>query len=158
MNESNEMTAVEAQAQVVTTPPVAVVGKPRISSKQIILAVDDVSMHLIRVREILGEKFDVRIAKSGEAALRILQKTLPDLMLIDIEMPMMDGFQLAEKVRSFDGTKDIKIAFLTSNSQSEFVVKGMELGISDYVLKPFNAEKLRTRVYAMLDLPIPITE
>ncbi|GHU52036.1 hypothetical protein AGMMS49975_07050 [Clostridia bacterium] len=119
-------------------------------NRKVIVVVDDVTVHLMRVRSILQDEYDVRTAKSGSMALNIISKVIPALMLIDIEMPVMSGFELAEKIKGNAKTKNVPIAFLTSHATKDFVQQGVRLGILNYVIKPFDNDDLKNKVHSML--------
>lgn len=96
---------------------------------------------------LLQEDYDLRIANRGEKAIRICQGTgRIDLILLDVMMPGMDGFEVCRALQSDPATCEIPILFLTAKSELESVLKGFELGGSDYLTKPFSAQELRARV------------
>lgn len=115
-----------------------------------ILIVDDVKANLISLRAILeeiDENFLIIEANSGEEALEQVLNYQVDLVILDIQMPIMDGFEVAQFLKSNNLTKDIPILFLTAAFKSEeFVQKGFELGAVDYLTKPINKHKLINRI------------
>ncbi|MDR2535318.1 MAG: response regulator [Treponema sp.] len=119
--------------------------------KKIILAVDDMSGNLRTIKVILEKQFDVRLAKSGEIALSVLEGEKVDLILLDIEMPGMSGFEFLEKVKNNPGTQDIPVVFITSHAENELVRTASKFGIKDYIVKPILPETLTKRVYAALN-------
>lgn len=119
--------------------------------KKIILMIDDDSMMLQRAYEILQPEFDVRQAKSAKQGLQFVTRTLPDLILLDISMPEMDGYQTMEEIRKIHNCKDIPIVFLTSLDDTDSEVKGLSLGAVDYIRKPFVPEILISRVKRRLE-------
>lgn len=119
----------------------------------LILIVDDVETNLQLLGNILQEQnFDVSFASNGYDALSILETELPDLILLDVMMPEMDGFEVCERVNSNPRTKDIPIIFLTAKAETEEILKGFDLGAVDYVTKPFNSAELLARVKTHLTL------
>ena len=116
-----------------------------------ILAVDDTEMNLDILEGIL-KKYDVIPALSGEDALEILQEEQVDLILLDIVMPGMDGFEVCRRIKADKRTHDIPVMFITVKSSEEDIKKCFELGIVDYIPKPFNAVELLARVETHLKL------
>jgi signal transduction histidine kinase len=118
-----------------------------------ILIVDDVPENLQVLGSMLQRKgYDVNVASSGMDALALIAKQKPDLILLDVAMPQMDGFQVCEKLKSEDDTRDIPIMFLTAHSDKERIVRGFQVGGVDYITKPFHAAELLARVRTHLEL------
>jgi len=92
------------------------------------------------------------LAQNGLIALDFAKKRLPDLILLDIMMPEMDGFETCEKLKQEQTTKDIPIIFLTAKTEKNDIIKGLEAGAVDYVTKPFNSKELMSRVNTHLEL------
>ncbi len=112
-----------------------------------VLTVDDVPKNLQILGSILRkENYDVSFASSGRSALSIIDAEKPDIILLDIMMPDMDGYEVCEKLKENPRTTNIPIIFLTAKTQTEDIIKGFELGAVDYVTKPFNASELLARV------------
>jgi len=117
-----------------------------------ILIVDDTPENIDILVELL-EDFDKQIAINGEDALETAwEGNPPDLILLDIMMPEMDGYEVCEKLRTNDKTKDIPVIFLTAKTEKDDVVKGFEAGGQDYITKPFDARELMERVKTQLEL------
>lgn len=115
--------------------------------KQKILIVDDEPLNISVVAEILEDKYHLLVATNGEKVLQIaLSEVKPDLILLDIVMPVMSGFEVAEKLKSNPDTSHIPIIFLTAKYDNESIVKGLELGAVDYLSKPFQKEELLVRI------------
>ncbi|MDR0563285.1 MAG: response regulator [Spirochaetaceae bacterium] len=119
--------------------------------KKIILAVDDMASNLRTIKVVLEKQFDVRLAKSGETALSVLKNEPVALILLDIEMPGMSGFEFLEKLKNNPDAKDIPVIFVTSHGDSDVVREASKRGIKDYILKPITPEKLEKRVHAALN-------
>ena len=103
-----------------------------------ILVVDDDAANLRMASHILtAEGMRVSCLKSGEDALRFLQENRPDLILLDIHMPEMDGFETIAAVRSNEKTADIPVIFLTADDDSETETQGLKAGAMDFIKKPF---------------------
>ncbi|MBI4661735.1 MAG: hybrid sensor histidine kinase/response regulator [Verrucomicrobia bacterium] len=119
----------------------------------VILVVDDVPNNIQVVGSILrGSGYQVVPATSGEQALRFSKNPAPDLVLLDLMMPEMDGFEVCRRLKSDPETSAIPIIFLTAAVETERVVKGLEMGAVDYVTKPFNPPELLARVRTHLEL------
>ncbi|MCP4352657.1 MAG: response regulator [Desulfobacterales bacterium] len=117
-----------------------------------ILMVDDNLINLQVLGNLLEGKYKTVIAKTGFKALEIAGKIQPDLILLDIMMPKMDGFEVCTKLKQSPKTREIPIIFLTARTEIDDVVKGFELGAVDYVTKPFEKEELLVRVRTHLKL------
>lgn len=96
---------------------------------------------------LLKEGFDVLEASNGEEALEIFENEYIDLGVIDVMMPVMDGFELVEEMKSF---KDVPVIMLTAKAESKDKLRGFSVGVDDYVVKPFDPSELMARVKAIL--------
>lgn len=114
------------------------------------MAIDDASINLAAIKGILSKEFDVRVAKSGEVALFILGSVKVDLILLDIEMPGMSGFDFVNTVREIPDVKDIPVIFVTSHAESHLIAKAYECGVKDYIKKPIDPRVVKTKVYDAL--------
>ncbi|MCF7913121.1 MAG: sigma-54 dependent transcriptional regulator [Candidatus Cloacimonetes bacterium] len=122
-------------------------------NKQHILIIDDEAINLkILSRKLETEGYEVIVAASGETALHLVKQSLPDLILLDIMMPDMDGYEVCTQLKNSPLTQDIPLIFLTSKTNTEDVIKGFELGAVDYVGKPFKSLELLARVKTHLKL------
>lgn len=120
----------------------------------ILLVEDELSLALIVQDNLESRGFTVLHAADGQAGLDLFRQHGPDLLLVDVMMPVLDGFSMAEQVRREHAT--VPIIFLTARGQTADVVRGFELGGSDYVRKPFSIEEVVARINARLqrvDLP-----
>jgi putative two-component system response regulator len=120
-------------------------------SKPVILAVDDTPENLDVVKGILAPENIVRVAINGMVALKIAQKQSPDLILLDINMPGMDGYEVCSKLKSDESTAHIPVIFLTAELDSASKQRGLDLGAVDYVTKPINPEVLKESVRNQLN-------
>ena len=110
-----------------------------------ILAVDDEPFFLHSLETTLQDtKYKLIGVNSGASALRYLQNHKPDLFILDIDMPEMDGYELAEKIR--EAEHSAPIFFLTSNAKREYVTKAIEMGAADFILKPINRDYVLERI------------
>ena len=117
-----------------------------------ILMVDDVATNLKCAGEVLKDKYELSMAKSGKQALKILEKERPDLILLDINMPDMDGYETMEKIKEIPDCAEIPIVFLTAESENESEVKGFKMGAIDFIRKPFEPSIMMTRIERVLEL------
>ncbi|MFC1852197.1 diguanylate cyclase [candidate division CSSED10-310 bacterium] len=121
--------------------------------KQLILIVDDAPINLKMLSSILRtEGYEIALATSGREALSLIDEISPDLILLDITMPGMDGYEVCKILKDSFETKDIPLIFLTAKKDTEDVVKGFELGAVDYITKPFNSAELLSRVNTHLEV------
>ena len=117
------------------------------AEKPTILVVDDTPDNLTLVSNLLKKDYRVRVAISGEKALKIaFSEAPPDLILLDVMMPVMDGYEVCQQLRNNHATSHIPIIFLTAKSEVEDERKGLSLGASDYITKPISPPILEARV------------
>ena len=135
------------------------VAKPAISvrssteSKTTILVVDDsVTVRKVTSRFLERQGFNVVLAKDGIDALEILQETTPDLMLLDIEMPRMDGFEVASQVRHNRRLQELPIIMITSRTGEKHRERAFEIGVNDYMGKPFQENQLLNKIQGLLGI------
>jgi putative two-component system response regulator len=118
-----------------------------------ILLVDDNTANLQVLRETLdGLGYKLLIAENGQSALEIVRKASPDLILLDIMMPDMDGYEVCRKLKAAASTRHIPVIFLTAMADAEDEARGLSLGAVDYITKPINPELVRARVRNHLEL------
>lgn len=118
-----------------------------------VLAVDDVPLNLILVQKMLSRfNFQMRTAANGQLALDAVAEKKPDLILLDLMMPGIDGFEVIRRLRADPQTADIQIVILSALNSSEDVVKGFNLGANDFIMKPIIMEKLLTCVVTQLQI------
>ncbi|MBU2870186.1 two-component system response regulator [Colwellia sp. E2M01] len=120
--------------------------------KSRVLVVDDEPLNLKVIREVLNDEYRLSFAKSADAALKLIDNELPDLILLDIMMPEMSGLQMCEILKKQERTKHIPIIFVTAlgDERDEFI--GLELGAVDYISKPISPPIIRARVKNHLSL------
>ena len=122
------------------------------TSKPVVLAVDDTPENLDVVKGILADVYTVKAAINGQMALKIIEKAPPDLILLDIMMPGMSGYEVCEQLKADPNTRDIPVIFLTAMEQTTDEAKGFDLGAADYITKPVNPPILEARVRTHLAL------
>ncbi|RTL51350.1 MAG: two-component system response regulator [Rhodocyclaceae bacterium] len=120
---------------------------------QTLLIVDDSPENLDVLGGLLLPHYRVRVATSGERALRIVEsQSRPDLILLDVMMPGMDGYQVFQQLRANPATRDIPVIFVTAMDSSEAEMHGLEVGAVDYITKPIEPTVLLARVHTQLEL------
>ena len=120
--------------------------------RKTIFVVDDNDTNLSKAEESLDAAYDVMTIPSGARLFAILAKIKPHLILLDIEMPEMDGFQVLSRLKSEKEHKDIPVIFLTGMRSPEVEVKGFEMGVVDFITKPFSTQVLLNRVKLHVDV------
>ena len=107
---------------------------------------DDADIRKLLVEQLEDKGCVVRNAGNGAVGLRLLSKRKPDIIFVDIMMPVMDGFETCKRLKEDPETAEISIIFLTAKAEAEDIVKGFDPGAVDYTTKPFNAAELFVRV------------
>jgi two-component system OmpR family response regulator len=115
---------------------------------QVLMAEDDENLGLILSERLKSKGFEVDLAPDGAVAMAMYQKKKYDLLILDIMMPVKDGFTLAKEIRKTDS--NTPIIFVTARSMKEDVLKGFEIGADDYLTKPFSMDELMVRIHAVL--------
>lgn len=124
-----------------------------ISQENTILVVDDTPTNLQVLFDVLSEQgYRVAIAKNGETALQRVQSSEPNLILLDVMMPGIDGFETCQRLKANPATRDIPVIFMTALSDSVDQVKGLSLGAVDYITKPIQHEEVLARIRVHLQL------
>lgn len=121
-------------------------NKPRI------LIVDDERFNLNMLNGLLNTEYKIMVATNGEQALAAVNKGRPDLILLDINMPGMDGYEVCERLKSDPLTAELPIIFITANTSADDETRGLELGAADYITKPFNPSVVQARVKTQIRL------
>lgn len=117
-----------------------------------ILIVDDVPVNIKLLGELLREHYEIYVANNGQKAIQLAAEIEPDLILMDVIMPDMDGFTTCRMLKSNKSTADIPLIFITARNESDDIVKGFEAGGQDYIAKPFNPQELYARVHSHIEL------
>ncbi len=117
-----------------------------------ILVVDDSTTNLKFVESILKDKYKLVLAKSGERALRYLEKNTVDLVLLDLMMPEMDGFETFERIKQLELNKNTPVVYLTADVDVESEIKGLKMGAKDFIRKPFVPEVMLKRISHIMQL------
>ena len=118
-----------------------------------ILIVDDVPASLdLLVKALEGEGYRIAVAPGGEVALKVVGRARPELILLDVVMPGMDGYEVCRRLKADASTRDIPVIFITGRDETREVVEGFQAGGVDYIVKPFQGDELRVRVRTHLKL------
>jgi diguanylate cyclase (GGDEF)-like protein len=125
---------------------------PERDGKLMILLVDDAPTNIQMLNETLKDGYHLFFATNGRDALRIASESLPDLILLDVIMPEMDGYEVCRKLKADPIMRDIPIIFITAMNQQEDEAIGLELGAVDYIAKPFNPTIVRLRIRNQIEL------
>ncbi|MFA9464755.1 MAG: two-component system response regulator [Velocimicrobium sp.] len=123
-----------------------------------VLIVDDTEANVDILVDALGDDYELSVAMDGESALEAIDIEKPDIILLDIMMPGMSGYEVCEKLKSNENTEDIPVIFLTAMTDIESKTKGFEVGAVDYITKPFEILEVKARVQTHLSLQLAQNE
>jgi response regulator RpfG family c-di-GMP phosphodiesterase len=124
--------------------------KTNITQKKVVLVVDDAVEYLRVIAKMLEFRYDLSLAKSGADGLRVLTQGPVDLILLDIEMPGMSGFELYHSIGTHPLFSTVPVIFVTAHAQSEIITKAIELGAKGYIVKPFQEKALLAKISQVL--------
>ena len=119
-----------------------------------ILIVDDTEENVDILVETLGDDYEISVAMDGESALEDIRENPPDLILLDIIMPGMDGYKVCEILKQDATTREIPVIFLTAMTEEQDEARGLALGAVDYITKPFSSQLVKSRVHNQLELKL----
>src|SRR5580704_6640305 len=119
-------------------------------SESRVLVVDDTETNIDVLVQTLGGEYNLSVALDGESALRSIEKNPPDIVLLDIVMPGLDGYAVCSRIRGNEAWRDIPVMFLSSLEDAQDKARGFEAGGNDYVTKPFEPLEVRARVRSLL--------
>jgi putative two-component system response regulator len=111
-----------------------------------VLVVDDTEANIDLLVFLLGRDYHVAVAMDGESALEVAGNNPPDLILLDVRMPGMNGYEVCECLKANDATKDIPVMFLSANIEEADRKKALELGAVDFIAKPINIMEIQEKV------------
>ena len=111
-----------------------------------VLIVDDTETNVDILVDTLGEDYDIAVAMDGESALEVVEEDSPDLILLDIMMPGMDGYEVCKRLKDNPETAAIPIIFLSALTKADEKQKGLKLGAVDFLTKPFNLSVMQDKV------------
>ena len=121
--------------------------------KQVLIADDE--PNIVTALEFLLQRngYEVRIARNGDEALKLIEQNLPDLVLLDVMMPLRSGYEVCQAVRAREDWRHIKIVVLTAKGREADANKGLALGADLYITKPFSNRDLIAKINGLLDIP-----
>jgi len=122
--------------------------------KKIVLAEDEPQIARLIEFKLKKEGYEVTWKENGEEALKAIKADKPDLILLDVMMPVMDGYEVLRRLKEDENLKSIPVVMLTARAQEKDVVKGIDLGAEDYITKPFHPAELLARVKRILGKPL----
>ena len=128
------------------------------AKKSKVLIIDDDKMNVVSLGSSLKQKYDVIIAMNGEEGLEAAEQQLPDIILLDVVMPGLTGYEVLAKLKSMNSTKDIPVLIISGLDSDIDEEKGLLLGASDFITKPYNKEILKKRIETHLLLAAYIRE
>ena len=118
-----------------------------------VLVVDDVPLNILLIKKMLSQyTFEIRTASGGQAALDAIAQKKPNLVLLDLMMPGIDGFEVIRRLRADEATKDLPIIILSALNSEQDISKGFQLGANDFINKPIIMEKLLSSVTTQINL------
>ena len=118
-----------------------------------VLVVDDVPLNILLIKKMLSQyTFEIRTANGGQAALDAIAQKKPNLVLLDLMMPGIDGFEVIRRLRADDATKDLPIIILSALNSEQDISKGFQLGANDFINKPIIMKKLLSSVTTQINL------
>src|SRR2546428_8509747 len=120
------------------------------SAKVVLVADDDEDILTLVEYRLMRNGFEVLVARDGEEALQLAAERIPDLAILDVMMPRIDGFDATRRLRANATTARIPVILLTARAQEADVTRGFEAGADDYLRKPFSPQELAMRVQAIL--------
>jgi len=121
-------------------------------SRLTVMIIDDVKANIDILVETLRPDYEISVAMDGKAALEAIVEDKPDLILLDIMMPEMDGYEVCKRLKASESTRNIPVIFITAMTEERDEAKGLALGAVDYITKPFSPELVRARVRNQLEL------
>ncbi len=121
-------------------------------AKKLVMVVDDEKHIVDLIKLTLGDEYDYLDAFSGQEALLKVKQKKPDLILLDIMMPGMDGYEVAQKLKADPDTKDIVLAMVSAKKEDHDILEGIDVGAIAFITKPFNPYDLQEKVKELLEL------
>lgn len=123
-----------------------------VRKEKTVLIIDDSPINIEHLAQVLKSEYNIKVANSGETGIKAAREQRPDLILLDIVMPNMDGYEVCRRLKAGDGTRKIPIIFISTKTEMEDETRGLELGAVDYITKPFRTPIVRARVRTHIQL------
>ncbi|AKH19175.1 diguanylate cyclase domain-containing protein [Sedimenticola thiotaurini] len=117
-----------------------------------VLIIDDSPINIEHLAQVLKSEYNIKVANSGASGIEVARKQRPDLILLDIVMPNIDGYEVCRRLKAGDGTRKIPIIFISTKTDVEDETRGLELGAVDYITKPFRTPIVKARVRTQIQL------
>lgn len=117
-----------------------------------VLIIDDSPINIEHLAQVLKSEYNIKVANSGESGIEVARTQRPDLILLDIVMPNIDGYEVCRRLKAGDGTRKIPIIFISTKTDMEDETRGLELGAVDYITKPFRTPIVKARVRTQIQL------
>ena len=121
------------------------------ATREKILIVDDVPLNVMVLERALRKDYEIATASSGEEALEMLEPFSPDVVLLDVMMPGLDGYETCRHMRANSGQAELKIIMVSARAMQEDIQAGLDSGADDYLVKPFKAGDIRARIRTQLN-------
>ena len=121
-------------------------------NQPLILIVDDNPINIDLLLDILKGDYRFGVAKNGAKALVYLENNKPDLILLDVKMPEIDGFEVCAQIKADPRFTDVEVIFITALSDAKYIAQGFESGAVDYITKPFKAAEVKARVQTHMSM------
>lgn len=118
--------------------------------KKIVIVDDEPNIVMTLEYTFKKKDFEVFIARDGSEALEILERVVPDVIMLDVMMPKVDGYQTLESIKKNDKLKDTKVVFLTAKNKASDIEKGLKLGADKYLTKPFSVKKIVSEINELI--------
>lgn len=128
-----------------------ILGATTMNNKKDILIVDDISVNLSFFHEILKDTYNIRLTTNGKLAIESAKKKCPDLIILDVKMPILDGYEVCKILKSDPVTKNAPVIFITGSIDSDDRDKGYAVGGIDYLIKPFDSNELKSKLKSTLE-------
>ena len=116
------------------------------SNKNILVIEDDVSVRTLLEKSLSSKGYEITVAKDGLEGLTMLETESPDLIIVDIMMPRVDGMTFVKAIKGYDNTKPIPVIFLTAKNDPKSMIEGINVGARFYITKPFQLDELVSKV------------
>ena len=121
-------------------------------AKKRVLAVDDNELNIEIIKEVLDDEYNLKIATTGEKALEVAVDFRPDIILLDIMLPGMDGYEVCQQIRANPALRDTRIIMVSAKAMTSERIEGYEAGANVYIAKPFNGNELMTKIRQQIRL------